>query len=152
MMTPQEPHWKIFALASGIYLKTRRLAQKSLKPLSMTWPQFGALLNLSRGDNITQKELATRLEGDTTTTMVLCDSLEKKGWLKRVKDSSDRRINRLQLTQEGKTVFSKAYPIMMTMYKIFAEEISAEKIKAALPVLEELYDLIKNQYQLEFTK
>ena len=148
-MTPNEPHWKIFALASGIYLKSRRIAEKSLKPLNVTWPQFGALLNLARGDNITQRELADRLEGDTTTTMVLCDSLEKKGWLKRVKDPSDRRVNRLMLTEEGRNVFAKAYPIMMSGYKLLADGVSKEKIEAAIPVLEELYSIIKKHYKNE---
>lgn len=148
-MTPNEPHWKMFALASGIYLKSRRIAEKSLKPLNVTWPQFGALLNLARGDNITQRELADRLEGDTTTTMVLCDSLEKKGWLKRVKDPSDRRVNRLMLTEEGRNVFAKAYPIMMSGYKLLADGVSKEKIEAAIPVLEELYSIIKKHYKNE---
>ena len=53
MMTPEDPHWKLFALASGIYLKSRRLAEESLKTLNMTWPQFGDLLNLNIGDGIT---------------------------------------------------------------------------------------------------
>ncbi len=149
MMTPDEPYWKIFAIASGIYLKSRRLAEKSLKPLNMTWPQFGALLNLARGDRITQRELANRLEGDTTTTMVLCDSLEKKGWLSRTKDPSDRRVNRLVLTEEGRNVFAKAFPIMMARYKIIAEGVSQEKIEIALPVLEELYSLINKHYKKE---
>jgi DNA-binding MarR family transcriptional regulator len=148
-MIPQENHWQIFALASAIYLKTRRLAEKSLKSLNMTWPQFGALLNLSRGDNITQKELATRLEGDTTTTMVLCDSLEKKGWLKRVKDPSDRRVNRLQITPNGKVFFSMAYPLMMAKYKELIEGISPDKLQVALPILAELYDVINKHYQQE---
>ena len=149
MMTPDEPHWKLFAFASGIYLKSRRLAEESLKPLNMTWPQFGALLNLTQGDHITQRELADRLEGDATTTMVLCDSLEKKGWLNRVKDPSDRRVNRLVLTEDGRNVFAKAFPIMMSRYKIIAEGVSKEKIETALPVLEELYGIISEYYNRE---
>ena len=149
MMTPDEPHWRIFALISGIYLKSRRLAEESLKPLNATWPQFGALLNLARGDRITQRELAERLEADATTTMVLCDSLEKKGWLNRVKDPTDRRVNRLVLTEEGRNVFARAFPLMMSRYKILAEGVSQEKIEAALPVLEEMYGIISEYYNKE---
>jgi DNA-binding MarR family transcriptional regulator len=151
-MTAQEPHWKIFALASGIYLKSRRIAEKALKPLNITWPQFGALLNLAQEDNITQKELATRLELDTTTTMVLCDSLEKKEWLERVKDPKDRRANRIKLTPNGKSVFSIAYPIMMAKYEIITDEVDSAKIQQFLPVMEELYNVIKQHYTEEMTK
>jgi len=149
MMTPEDLHWKLFAFASGIYLKSRRLAEESLKTLNMTWPQFGALLNLNMGDGITQRELADRLEGDATTTMVLCDSLEKKGWLNRVKDPSDRRVNRLVLTEDGRSVFAEAFPLMMSRYRIIAEGVSKEKIEIALPVLEELYGIINEHYVKE---
>jgi DNA-binding MarR family transcriptional regulator len=146
MMTPEEPHWKLFHLISGIYIKSRRLAEESLKPLNVTWPQFGALTQLVRGDGITQRELSERLEADATTTMVLCDSLEKKGWLNRVKDPSDRRVNRLVLTDEGREAFEKAYPIMLSGYKLFTEGISLEKIDEILPVLGTLYGYIGEYY------
>jgi DNA-binding MarR family transcriptional regulator len=149
MMTPDEPHWKIFALISGIYLKSRRLAEESLKPLNMTFPQFGALLNLARGDRITQRELAERMEADATTTMVLCDSLERKGWLNRVKDPSDRRVNRLVLTEEGKAVSARAYPLMLSRYGLFTQGISQAEIEVILPVLGKLYGFISEQYRRE---
>jgi DNA-binding MarR family transcriptional regulator len=147
MMTPDEPHWELFRLISGIYIKSRRLAEESLKPLGMTWPQFGALAQLMRGDGITQRELSERLEADATTTMVLCDSLEKKGWLNREKDPSDRRVNRLVLTDEGRAVFRKAYPIMLSGYQLFTEGISLEKIDEILPVLGALYGYIGEYYR-----
>ena len=150
-MTYQENHWKIFALSSGIYLKTRKLAEKYLKPLKITWPQFVTLLNLSQGDNISQKELAARMESDTTTTMVLCDSLEKKGWIKRIKDTSDRRINRLQVTPQGESVFSLAYPLIKAKYKMLTEQVSSDDLQIALSILSRLFDTIKEQYQQETT-
>jgi DNA-binding MarR family transcriptional regulator len=149
MMTPDEPHWKLFHLISGIYTKSRRLAEESLRPLNVTWPQFGALAQLARGDRITQRELADRLEADATTTMVLCDSLQRKGWLNRVKDPSDRRVNRLVLTDEGKEVFAEAYPIMLSGYQLFTGAISPEKIEVVMPILGELYDQITEHYRRE---
>jgi DNA-binding MarR family transcriptional regulator len=149
MMTPDEPHWRLFFLISGIYMKSRRLAEESLRPLNVTWPQFGALAQLARGDRITQRELADRLEADATTTMVLCDSLQRKGWLNRVKDPSDRRVNRLVLTDEGKEVFAEAYPIMLSGYQLFTGAISPEKIEVVMPILGELYDQITEHYRRE---
>jgi len=146
MMTPDEPHWKLFHLISGIYIKSRRLAEESLKPLNVTWPQFGALAHLAREDRITQRELADRMETDATTIMVLCDSLERKGWIERVKDLSDRRVNRLVLTDEGRAVFAKAYPIMLSGYQLFTESISPEKSERVMPILGELYSRINEYY------
>ena len=151
-MKPEEPHWKLYALISGIYLKSRRLSEKSLKTVGITFPQFGTLMNLSFQDDVTQKELSERLDTDTTTVMVICDSLEKKGLLKRSKDPADRRVNKLILTSEGRNVFAKAYPLMMQRYKFFTEAVDQKEIEAITPILEQLYSAIKNQYQKELNK
>jgi DNA-binding MarR family transcriptional regulator len=148
-MKPDEPHWKLYALISGIYQKSRRLSEQSLKPLRITFPQFGALLRLSFQDNITQTELADRMDTDPTTIMVICDSLEKKGFLKRMKDPSDRRVNRLVLSDEGKDVVAKAYPLIMKRYAFFVNAISKNELEAITPVIEKLYTAIKKQYQKE---
>jgi DNA-binding MarR family transcriptional regulator len=148
-MTPDEPHWRLFHLISGIYIKSRRLAEESLRHLNVTWPQFGALAQLARGDGITQRELADRLDADATTTMVLCDSLQRKGWLDRVKDPSDRRVNRLVLTDAGREVFAEAYPVMLSGYQLFTGAISPEKIEQVTPVLGELYGQISEHYRRE---
>ena len=148
-MKPKEPHWKLYALISGMYQKSRRLSEKTLKPLRITFPQFGALLRLSFQDNVTQKELSEIMDTDTTTIMVICDSLEKKELLKRIKDPSDRRVNRLMLTEKGKHVVSEAYPLMMKRYEFFVESISKEELKTITPILEKLYLAIKNQYEKE---
>ncbi len=148
-MKPDEPHWRLYALVSGIYQKSRRLSEQSLKPLRITFPQFGALLRLSFQDNITQTELAERMDTDSTTIMVICDSLEKKGCLKRMKDPSDRRVNRLVLTDKGKQVVAKAYPLIMKRYKFFVNSISEHELEAITPVIEKLYAAIKKQYQKE---
>jgi DNA-binding MarR family transcriptional regulator len=148
-MKPEEPHWKLYALISGIYQKSRRLSEESLKTLKITFPQFGVLLRLSFQDNITQKELSDIMDTDTTTIMVICDSLQKKGFLKRMKDPSDRRVNRLILTEKGKNVVSKAYPLMMRRYAFFANSISRKELETITPILDELYSAIKEQHQRE---
>jgi DNA-binding MarR family transcriptional regulator len=151
-MKPEEPHWKLYAIISGIYQKSRRLSEKTLKPLRITFPQFGALLRLSFQDNVTQKELSEIMDTDTTTIMVICDSLEKKRFLKRMKDASDRRVNRLVLTEKGKDVVSKAYPLMMKRYEFFVESISKEELETITPILEKLYLAMKSQYEKELGK
>jgi DNA-binding MarR family transcriptional regulator len=56
-------------------------------------------------DNVTQAELSEKLLADQNTTMVLCNSLERKKWIKRTRDPSDKRVNRIVLTIEGRETF-----------------------------------------------
>jgi len=84
--------------------------------------------------------------------MVICDSLEKKGLLKRMKDPSDRRVNRLVLTEKGNDIVSKAYPLMIKRYEFFVESISKEELEAITPILDKLYIAINGQYEKELGK
>ena len=145
-MKPNEPQWQLYALISGIYTKSRRLSEESLKPLKITFPQFGTLYRLSFKDNITQKELSEIMDTDTTTIMVICDSLEKKGYLKRMKDPSDRRVNRLVLTKDGKDAVLKAYPLITKRYEFFTNTITQKELELTIPILQQLYTAIKNQH------
>jgi DNA-binding MarR family transcriptional regulator len=152
MMDESETHWKLFAAISGIYIKSRRIAEESLRPINVTWPQFGALHQLAQRDNITQTELADRLETDTTTVMVLCNSMEKKGWIRRTKDPADKRVNRLILTGEGRRVYSDAYPLMLEGYTSFTQAITEDELATIMPILSELYSKISEIYDKEMMR
>jgi MarR family transcriptional regulator for hemolysin len=140
MLFKNETDKKVFELIAGIYIRSKRLVQQQLKTLNMTFSQFRTMVVLSQKDNITQREFADRLDTDTTTAMVLCDSLEKRGWLMRMPDATDRRVNKIVLTDNGKKVFSQALPLIQKIYKDYAlNGISTDKLQLAIPVLEKLF-------------
>jgi len=140
MLFKNETDKKVFELIAGIYIKFGRLSQQQLKKLNMTFSQFRTILALSQKDNITQREFADRIDTDTTTVMVLCDSLEKKGWLMRMPDATDRRVNRIVLTDNGKKVFAQALPLIQKIYNDYAlNNISTDELQLAIPVLEKLF-------------
>jgi MarR family transcriptional regulator for hemolysin len=144
---------RIFELITGIHLYSERLIQQNLKMLNMTAPQFRTMTILSQKDNITQREFATIIQADTTTVMVLCDSLEKKGWLKRVPDPTDRRANRLFLTESGKQIYAQALPLIQAIYNEYAlNQVSIDELKAAIPALEKLYLNIRVAFQQAIDK
>jgi DNA-binding MarR family transcriptional regulator len=146
-MNQTESHWKLFAVISGIYVKSRRITEDHLKPYEMTWPQFGALFNLIEEDNITQVQLSEKLLADQNTTMVLCNSMERKKWITRNRDPLDKRVNKIVLTEKGRQVFQKAYPKVLEEYMIFTEAISEDQISSILPILTQLYTVIEKRYE-----
>jgi MarR family transcriptional regulator for hemolysin len=143
MLFENEPFFYLIQLIAGIHIKTRKFTEQRIKKLNMTYPQLGALMALVRKDNITQRELAELLETDTTTTMVLCDSLEKKGWLKRKPDKTDRRANRLVLTDAGRNSCTQAIISIQTGYEYVMSKIPSDELNQVLPILEGLYQHIK---------
>ena len=143
MLYENEPFFKLIQLVAGIYINTRKFSESKIKDLNMTYPQLGALMALIRNNDITQSELARLLETDNTTSMVLCDSLEKRGWLTRNSDKSDRRVNRLQLTDDGQKVYGQAMSLIQDGYTLSFEKISADEVNTVLPVLEHIYLNVK---------
>lgn len=147
MLFENEPYFKLIQIVAGIHLKTRKFTEKQVKQLNMTYPQLGALMALIRKDNITQRELAELLETDTTTAMVLCDSLEKKGWLMRTRDRNDRRVNRLIMTDKGKDIYAQAMSLIMAGYEYVFKRAPSDELSKVLPFLEKIYKHIKEVTQ-----
>ena len=147
MLFENEPYFKLIQLVAGIHIRTRKFTERQLKKLNMTYPQLGALMALIRKDDITQRELAELLETDATTAMVLCDSLEKRGWLVRSRDKTDRRVNRLLLTDSGKGIYAQAMSLIQTGYEYVFNRTQSDELNRVLPSLEEVYQHIKEVTQ-----
>jgi DNA-binding MarR family transcriptional regulator len=138
-----EPYFRVMQLIDGIHHNSRKYAERYLKPLNMTYPQLGVLMVLHEEDGITQRELADLLETDTTTVTVLCDSLEKRGWLKRTSDATDRRVNRLVLTDNGRSIYEQALTLLHTGFEYMLANTPTDESKRAIPFLEELHRNIR---------
>ena len=130
-------------MASGIHIKTRRILENRLKSLKLTFPQSGVLISLLRNDAVSQKYLAESLDTDSTTIMVICDALEKKGVIKRMKDPRDRRTNLICLTPLGKRIGADSTGLSMEYAERLAASCSQRELESILPVLRKLYEEIK---------
>ena len=147
MLFDNEPYFKLIQLVAGIHIRTRKFTERKIKKLNMTYPQLGALMALIRKDDITQSQLAELLETDNTTAMVLCDSLEKRGWLVRTRDKTDRRVNRLLLTDSGRNIYTQAIGMIQSGYEYVFSKTQSDELNMILPFLEQVYQHIKEATQ-----
>ncbi|HEY3318078.1 MAG TPA: MarR family transcriptional regulator [Coriobacteriia bacterium] len=143
MLFPAEDMRHVFELTAGIWTTTQRCLETALRPLSMTYPQFGVLLALLGQEGMTQRELGEMLQIDRTTVSVICDSLERHGWAERRPDPSDRRAKRVFLTPLGRETIARAQPIVWDAYAIVSDVLSAEDIAVVVPKLERLKAALK---------
>ena len=104
----------------------------------MTYPQMAVLMLLHRTDDVSQRELADLTETDTTNMMVICDSLEKRGWINRVTHEKDRRIKRICLTEKGKKAYADGQEILWNGINYMREKTVTIELKDVLQFLEEL--------------
>jgi len=69
--------------------------------LGITAPQAGVLRLLAAEPGISQRALAARLGSAPSRVVVLVDSLETKGLVRRERSITDRRNHELRLTADG---------------------------------------------------
>jgi DNA-binding MarR family transcriptional regulator len=124
--------------AMGIIVnKTRKFADTALRSSGLTFTQFGTLFAVYQhaGSPMSQRELALSLETDTTTIMVVCDALEKKGFIKRVADPGDRRVNRIEILGEGRAAVTDKLPKILEAFGPAQSSLSAQEADTILPIL-----------------
>jgi DNA-binding MarR family transcriptional regulator len=139
------PLTRLIGCATGVSWNVQRLTERALRPLSLTYGQFGLLSAVLEKDGRSQRELAQRLEGDSTTVMVIVDSLEKKGLVKRCPDPADRRVKRISLTTAGAKAARRAMGIVSGLYEPMLREFPQREIEAAQPLMERMYRYLKQR-------
>jgi MarR family transcriptional regulator for hemolysin len=144
VLFPQDQLVQIIELSAGIWNATRSQLETRLRPLQMTWPQYGVLLALRGGESLTQRDIGECLEIDRTTVSVICDSLERHGWAERRSDPADRRANRVQITETGKEIVAQAEPIVFGAYAAIADVLSPAEIAGIAPKLERVHQALKS--------
>ena len=103
-----------------------RLAEKTLAKHNLTLPQFDVLSNLAMHDNLTQNDLAARMQVTKGNVCGLLDRLEKLGYVRRRSDERDARINRLSITPIGRERVDALRPIHDAALVAFAGAWSGE--------------------------
>ena len=79
----------------------RTYSDQRASELNMTRAQWAVLAKLRRSEGVNQRELADLLDLAPITLARLIDKLAASGLVERRDDASDRRANRLYLTQEA---------------------------------------------------
>jgi DNA-binding MarR family transcriptional regulator len=101
----ENPHSKRRSVMHS-YMKIMKLhrciLEMRLKYTGVYRSQHQILMILADHTNLSQKELAERLYVSTATIAVTVKKLEKGGYITRIVDQNDNRINKLCLTEEGR--------------------------------------------------
>jgi DNA-binding MarR family transcriptional regulator len=93
-------------LAVGYDLRdTSRVLLKALQiliaPHHVTLNQFFLLRQLWEQDGVSQRQISDRMQTTEPATVAAIDGLEKRGFVKRVRDNRDRRVASIFVTPQG---------------------------------------------------
>lgn len=101
-----------------------RRFDEALKPVGLNQGQYSLLISLNRPNAPRLSEVAYLLALDRTTLTANLKPLARRGLLSIIDDRDDKRIRRLVLTNEGRSILRRAVPIWRTTHA---------EIDAALP-------------------
>jgi DNA-binding MarR family transcriptional regulator len=113
-----------------------------------TMPQFRVLTYLSE-QSLTLSEIARRRRVSLQAAGDLIQTLVERGWILRVPDPSDRRQILLNLTDEGKEKYQRAYSRMLIHLIPFMETLSDEETSAVRIALNALQRVFSGQEVVE---
>lgn len=102
--------------ALNTYTKLMRAAesvtsrvQGSMSECNLTISQFGVLEALYHKGPLCQRDIAVKILKSTGNITMVIDNLEKRGLVRRERDTDDRRYLTVHLTQEGLAVIAPAF-------------------------------------------
>jgi len=92
-----------------IALEARRRLDEALAPLGLKAKEFW-LLAIAGSGEYSQHQMAELCGLDPSTLVPVLDSLERRGWLRRERNPSDRRVQWVRRTEAGDQLFERAVP------------------------------------------
>ncbi len=101
---------------------------KEFKDQEITRTQWVALYYIERIDSITQKELAQAMRISEPSTTNLVNRLEAAGYVRRIDDDKNARINILELTDLGTEKLVNLAYIPIKFNEQATKDISAEDL------------------------
>jgi DNA-binding MarR family transcriptional regulator len=114
-LTNFRPEESVGYLVKMAHLSMMRAIDAEVAPMGLTAMQWTPLLRMAAGQADTAAELARVVGMDTGAMTRMLDRLEQKGLIRRARSADDRRVIKLELTEEG---LHKAHQIPPLLAKV----------------------------------
>lgn len=123
----------------------RQAIQKSMKKheIDLTFEMLQILIRLWKKDGVNQQELASNTFKDKASLTPLLNNLEKKGLVKRVSDSVDRRNKMVYLTDLGHEYGQKVKPILYEIYDSAEKKMQRQQVEICIEYMQNLNKAFK---------
>jgi DNA-binding MarR family transcriptional regulator len=111
----------------------------------LTFTQWICLMGLREGVAETSADLARHLNHDAGAVTRVVDELEKRGFVRRERSKSDRRVVKLILTPQGRAVARMHVPPIIDFWNRATDEFSAQEIKQLLDLMSRLIERLEKE-------
>ena len=119
-------------------MKMPHLFEKSLEEVGLRLTEYNVLQRLSVSGPTPMAKLTDETLVTKAAITAITDHMEKRGMVKRVRDSADRRIVNVQVTPEGRKLFAVAKKRHDAILTKFVSVLDAEETRVLLRAYEKL--------------
>lgn len=103
--------------------------------INLTAEQFLVMDTLWNQGEMTQQNIAYIIQKDKNSVTQFIDNLEKKGLVRRVVDTADRRVNNIKLSKAGLAMKDNTKKVAIAAVNDILEGIPEEELKDFVKVL-----------------
>ena len=135
-------------LISIIYRKNQAYLNYALEDLGISSSELPVLLYLNENHGVSQEELSSFLLIDKAATTRIVQSLLKKGLLQKEKNLTDKRANRLFITDTAEAKIPEIKSRLDRMNQYLTTDLDSASTEVALDVLDQIVKKIeKDSYR-----
>ena len=144
MAGERRKHYHVQDSLGGKLVKTAGLVNlclnKKLREYSIpvTPEQWTLLAAIYFTPGVTQAEAALKIRKDRTNVTRILDVLEKNGLVKRADHPQDRRSYRLFLTDAGKTIAERIFPVIEETNRTLCEDLGPDQLDLLSGILDRI--------------
>ena len=147
-----DPNADLRVLCTGVIRGYVSLATGTVGAAGLTLPQWGVLERCARGQANTVTELTEIVPVDQASISRAADSLVRLGLLRRQRQSHDRRVVRLEATDQGQDVVRQLLPEVAAIYDVLLEGIQEDDLQIFVQVARKISANARGQSALERRK
>lgn len=130
-------------LVSILFRKNQIYLNNELKEYKITASELAVILNLYKNEGFTQDELATYMMLDKAAITRTIPLLEEKGFIRREKDSKDKRANRIFLNQKSRDLEKEFIEILQGWSRFLTDGMDQEKVMIMVEILEAMVSRVE---------
>lgn len=122
----------------------RQTIQRVLKSnnVDMTFEMLQVMHRLWKKPGVSQQYLAEQTAKDKACLTNLINNLEKKGWVERREDPTDRRNKQIHLTEAGEELSHRVKPLLHNIYDEVGARLTPRQIESFMNNLKKLDEIL----------
>ena len=119
--------------------------------LDITKEQMLVLKKLDEHGDLSQNDLAELIFRDKSSLTRLLTTIERKGYIRRLRSLEDQRVNLVHLTNKGKLMWEKTKPVVLGVFQRMRSDLTVKEIDQFIETLKKIQGSLKRSETARLT-